>query len=381
MKPSLLEIDVLMAGLSRKYQILARLALSDILNGITDKTDIRAVGKLVKETFRKFNINEELRTAITNGLAPSIMAGAGVELGETEQIMLKKWYLKNAYSIAGSEFSPAIHNPMHIGEIERTIKQSFQANLSWRQTADELMKTNIRGNVAFDVSDLLSDSRRAFRLADNSEGYAEYRRDLTRVQSRINGLKDPSTSELKNAYQKVVDLTRTSSEAEWARAAKYAVYFKAKANAERVAQTEFTKAYKQGFISAVNHDEDAIGWRWVLAGDHENVDECDMYAEADLYGMGEGIFPQDVEPPFTHANCYCDCEIVYKGEAPENTIDDFDPEAGQEYIDGLDEEDQKSFLGVQGSRDFEDNPGSWRDIIDMEDHQTAQPTPESLLKE
>lgn len=41
------------------------------------------------------------------------------------------------------------------------------------------------------------------------------------------------------------------------------------------------------------HDPDCVAFKWKLSSRHPCDDICDLYARADLWGMGEGIFPKD----------------------------------------------------------------------------------------
>lgn len=41
------------------------------------------------------------------------------------------------------------------------------------------------------------------------------------------------------------------------------------------------------------HDPDGVAFRWKLSSRHPCDDVCDLYARADLWGMGEGIFQND----------------------------------------------------------------------------------------
>ena len=65
-------------------------------------------------------------------------------------------------------------------------------------------------------------------------------------------------------------------------------------------------------------------------------DECDVYAENDMYGLGIGIFPVD-EVPFQHINCLCslypimlDCNII--AERIENWINGVEDNEIEEWI-------------------------------------------------
>lgn len=39
------------------------------------------------------------------------------------------------------------------------------------------------------------------------------------------------------------------------------------------------------------HDPDCVAFKWKLSSSHPCDDICDLYARADLWGMGEGSFP------------------------------------------------------------------------------------------
>jgi hypothetical protein len=377
------KLKIIFNKFNRRYDAIAKDVVRDLIAGLQNADDMKGIALLVRRVFKKYNVNAGFRQQIIDTIAPAVSVGAGVSLSQSREVMLKKWYLENAVTLDGERFSSAINDVSRIGEVEDLLKSAFRNNQSWAKAAQDLRDTGIqKGDVAKDVDELLTRARQGFRLAGDEEGYKEYRREIERVQRRINSLKEPDTSTLKRAYQNVVDLTSDASAAEIERAAKYAIYFKAKYNAQRIVQSEITRAYKKGFISAVHYDEDAIGWQWVLSADHPEFDICDLYATADMYGMGPGRFPQDVDPPFAHPHDWCGHVMVYRGEADANTIDDFDPKATRNFIKGLSEEDQKSLMGVRDSVAFRENPNKWRHYVNgWQDHEKAEPLPKELLYE
>lgn len=60
--------------------------------------------------------------------------------------------------------------------------------------------------------------------------------------------------------------------------------------AERIARTEKARAYMDGVMYHYAHDPDCVAFKWKLSSCHPCDDICDLYARADLWGMGEGIF-------------------------------------------------------------------------------------------
>ena len=68
---------------------------------------------------------------------------------------------------------------------------------------------------------------------------------------------------------------------------------KARYFAERIARTEKARAYIDGVMYHYANDPDCVAFKWKLSSRHPCDDICDLYARADLWGMGEGIFQND----------------------------------------------------------------------------------------
>lgn len=70
---------------------------------------------------------------------------------------------------------------------------------------------------------------------------------------------------------------------------------KARYFAERIARTEKARAYIDGVMYPYAHDPDCVVFKWKLSSRHPCDDICNLYARADLWGMGEGIFKITVD--------------------------------------------------------------------------------------
>lgn len=79
-------------------------------------------------------------------------------------------------------------------------------------------------------------------------------------------------------------------------------------DANRLARTTLIHSVREIIKENAKDNIFNIGIKWELSSDHwdrmPDGDECDVYAENDMYGLGIGIFPVD-EVPFQHINCLC----------------------------------------------------------------------------
>lgn len=79
-------------------------------------------------------------------------------------------------------------------------------------------------------------------------------------------------------------------------------------DAKRLARTTLIHSVREIIKENAKDNIFNIGIKWELSSDHfdrmPDGDECDVYAENDMYGLGIGIFPVD-EVPFQHINCLC----------------------------------------------------------------------------
>lgn len=73
----------------------------------------------------------------------------------------------------------------------------------------------------------------------------------------------------------------------------------------RMARTEVSIAHMEGLYSAGRTMPSYKGVMWCLSAAHPIADECDDLADADLYGMGSGVYPEGEEPVIPHPNCLC----------------------------------------------------------------------------
>ena len=120
-----------------------------------------------------------------------------------------------------------------------------------------------------------------------------------------------------------------------------------------VSRAEPARVYTDGFIAKWAEDPDCVAFKWVMSTRHPFEDICDLYANADLYGMGVGIFSKDKVPTLpVHPNCMCHLRPVISGsklltsEEPKEQIE----QGGRDWLDKRPPTIRQYILGVYGEK-------------------------------
>lgn len=86
--------------------------------------------------------------------------------------------------------------------------------------------------------------------------------------------------------------------------------------ATRIARTETMRAHATAAREQMASTPGVEAVEWVLSGSHPVEDICDMYANADLYGLGPGRYPVDKAPELpAHPGCTCAIIPVISAES------------------------------------------------------------------
>lgn len=178
----------------------------------------------------------------------------------------------------------------------------------------------------------------------------EFRKTLRDVERQ---LKRVNVQGMKIAYGKIKEAIETGNEKKINKAVYVATQERTRYFARRIARTELARAYGDGAMAKWENDEDCVAFQWKLSTGHPFCDICDLYAHADLYGMGPGIFPKDKVPRLpVHPNCMCHLRPVMSGskllksETPKARIE----EGGREWFAKQSLPNRQRILGVYGEK-------------------------------
>lgn len=186
----------------------------------------------------------------------------------------------------------------------------------------------------------------------------KYRNAMRQVERYIRQL---NTQGMKYAYNKVLQAIESRNNEALFKAVHVATQERTRYFAERIARTERARAYIDGFLAKWQNDEDCVAYQWKLSTAHPTHDICDLYANADLYGLGKGIYPKDKVPTIpVHPHCMCRLKPIFKGQVPDEPSERIE-EGGREYINTLTQRQKELLLGVKGSQLVKEGKAVWMD--------------------
>jgi hypothetical protein len=329
------KLDEYVSEITHAYTALSKNVIADLKDRLEDAAPADVAG-IVQSVWEDWDVPGEYRDMLLTGALKATEISVKVDSG----IAFKKFYA-NSVTLDDVKLSSKINDVMRTKDIETSIRDAVQNEINIKQIAVNLVDKKLSSaELPNYIKDLLTASRQAAELTGDTKAYAVYRRALSRATRQIESLKDSeSTSKLARAYRDIAELSESASSKVVEKTIERAIMQKARANALRLAHTETARAYGNGRLYDIQNDEDAVGVKVELSGEHEGYCICDFFVETDMYGMGEGVYPIDEVPEYPF-HCFCQCELssVYKGD-PDSEYDD---EATKVAFDDLDEKEQKA---------------------------------------
>ena len=213
----------------------------------------------------------------------------------------------------------------------------------------------------------------------DEEAVAEWKAAIRHARKLI---EQGTTPGLRAAYSEVMDAIENGAKQNVSKAIDTAVQEKTRYTAERIARTERARAYADGVMAKYMDDPDIVAFQWKLSDRHPKCDICDVYAHADLYGLGKGIFPKDKFPKLpAHPHCLCRIKPIVDGMIDMSRQKDNVDKGGKAYIDTLPKREQERLLGVHGKKDVMGGKKEWLTSargVSKEDFEVRKPVPKGF---
>nr|DAZ08139.1 MAG TPA: minor capsid protein [Caudoviricetes sp.] len=321
----------------------------------------------VQRHYGKLFTLPELRPALVEaaayayGIVPTMLTKAQVEsMGEE---LADKW------DESGMTLSEKLHGVgvKMRGAIVSTLQEQMRRNKTWTEAAralydgygDDGQNVYNGGKDIISRQDLPKYLQKVREATGNDlQALAEQRQAIDNI-NRLAKNGAPNKA-LQAAYNKLLEAVQKGNEKAIEKAVEVAVNEKSRYVAERITRTEMARAWADGFIAKMQKDADIVAVKFKLSSRHPVFDICDMYAKADMYGLGAGIYPKDKLPPLpVHPHCLCRYVEVIEGEVDMQQQRDQVREAGDKWLNSLLESRRAQVLGRKGLKAWEDGE-DWR---------------------
>lgn len=318
----------------------------------------------VKEAYKKYPVMEAIKDPLIDELVEECARGYGVDIGVTSdtaksaiiagmpyKLQTISKAMQKVWAPDGLNLSDRLHNAS--GTVKREVITTIQDAMSKGNSTIETAKALFDGygsETIISKADIPIFIKRINRLSivlpTDKMGRDVVKHQIRKVRYLI---EQRTTPGMRAAYSELMDVIEKGNAAAVNRAVYVATQEKARYHAERIARTERARAYAEGEIARHLDDPDVVAFRWRMSSRHPIVDICDVYANADLYGLGRGVYPKDKFPHLpAHPHCLCRIMPVIDGMI-NNTVAKPNVEAGGlSYLKTLNKTEQEQILGVNG---------------------------------
>lgn len=317
----------------------------------------------VKNAYAKYPVMDMMKATLQAELVNTFMAGYGDNVPYSaksiSEAMSESWTSDDlTLSKRLYRRSSTIRN-----EVADTIKQALKTNKTVKGLAKSIFDGYGKGGIIPEASipkflNKLSD----INISGEStpEAKRKERALLRSVKGKIARLDTPY---VRAAYNEVAAAVEDGNEIRLQKAIYNATQEKARYHAERIARTENARAYADGQMNRFLDDEDIVAFQWKLSSRHPRYDICDFYANADLYGLGKGVYPKDKFPRLpAHPHCMCHIKPMTELDIDVNKRHNNLEQAGLEYINSLSKQHQEVLLGVNGREQVLTGKETWQNI-------------------
>lgn len=317
----------------------------------------------VRNAYSKYPVMDMMKATLQAELVNTFMAGYGDNVPYSaksiSQAMSESWASDDlTLSKRLYRRSSTIRN-----EVADTIKQALKTNKTVKGLAKSIFDGYGKGGIIPEASipkflSKLSDINISGEATP--EAKRKERELLRSVKGKIARLDTPY---VRAAYNEVAAAVEDGNEVRLQKAIYSATQEKARYHAERIARTENARAYADGQMNRFLDDDDIVAFQWKLSSRHPRYDICDFYANADLYGLGKGVYPKDKFPRLpAHPHCMCHIKPLTELDIDVNKRHNNLEQAGLEYIKSLSKKHQEVLLGVNGREQVLTGKETWQNI-------------------
>jgi len=333
----------------------------------------------VRQVFREFGVEDWLQVNVAKVIVGTAQDALGKEAASTLSTAAILEALSTPWDGSGLTLSEKIHGASNVmlNDVISTLRDQIRRNKTVKDTAQALYDGYKSGHVVREQElpqylDELTRWTRRSRENLSQEELKDLQRSIRKVRYQADDLVDDRSTynHFRTSLRELMDKLEHGSEKAAQRALQNSIEEKSRYVAERIARTEAARARYDAFIARYGEDEDVAAYRWKLGSRHPAEDICDMYANADLYGLGKGVFPKDAAPVNpAHPHCLCHYAPVYRSELNGKKRSDNVEENGRAWLAKQPLHIRQAILGVKGEQEWKACRVGWmekaRNLSDM----------------
>lgn len=300
----------------------------------------------VEIAYKKYPVMQTMQGEIEDQLRDEMSRGYGMRLDPDDvgEALALSWaedgLTLSERTTAGSEIVK--------GFVRSAIADEIRKGTSYTKLARKIFDGYKRGGLIpeQDIPQFMHDLYKA----SAGPGYTEraFNADFKEVKRYLNKLNTPG---MRAAYNAISNAIAERNEEKLDRALYQSTQERTRYYAERIARTEMARAYNDGAMAKYMADDDVEAVQWKMSGSHPSYDICDLYATADLYGLGPGIFPKDKVPILpAHPNCMCHLKPIIAGTLKRNEPRERFEQGAREYISKISKHHRERLFGVYGAK-------------------------------
>ena len=330
----------------------------------------------VRQVFREFGVEDWLKVNVSQVIVGTAQDALGKEAASTLSTAAILEALSNPWDGSGLTLSEKIHGASNVmlNDVISALRDQIRRNKTVKDTAQALYDGYKSGHVVREQElpqylDELTRWTRRSRENLSQEELKDLQRSIRKVRYQADDLVDDRSAynHFRTSLRELMDKLEHGSEKAAQRALQSAIQEKSRYVAERIARTEGARARYDAFMARNGEDEDVVAYKWKLGSRHPAEDICDMYANADLYGLGKGVFPKDkVTAQPAHPHCLCHYAPVYEPEIKGKERSYRVEKNGNAWLKNQPLSLRQAILGVKGEKEWRRGRVSWMDKADVQ---------------
>lgn len=330
----------------------------------------------IRQVFKEYGVEDWLQANVSSVIVGTAQDALGQEMARDLPAAALLEALSNPWDGSGLTLSEKIHGASNtmLNDVVTTVRQQVHLNKTVKDTAQALYDGYKNGHVVRQqelpkyMDELTRWTRRSRENLSEAE-VKDLQRAIRKVRAQAEDLVDDRSTynHFRTSLRELMDKMEQGSEKAAQRALQAAIEEKSRYVAERIARTEAARARYDAFIARYGEDDSVVAYRWKLGSRHPAEDICDMYAHADLYGLGAGVFPKDKAPVNpAHPHCLCHYAPVYEPEIKGKERSYRVEKNGNAWLKNQPLYLRQAILGVKGEKEWQRGRVSWMDKADVQ---------------